>query len=384
MSFQTADMFIGDKLRQARIYNGLTLKELGEMVHATRQYIQQLECGAKSPSEKDPTLELALAEALDVERGFFYDAVTSPIREEHCHFRKRRTTTETIKAQAIEQGNLFDKLVNYIDDKVGLPDMNFPDVEASSTSAASAEEIESLAESMRTRWRLGLKSPISNMTRVLENAGVVATYFGNISDKIDAFSTPRKRHIIVLNNTKGPFHMRFDLAHECGHLIMHTGITTGDPQTEAEAHRFAQAFLLPRGIFMSEFEFLRYGYKIDWKTLLKKKEEWKVSMAAMLRRASDLGMMAPSKYRLACIERNKYYSREDKSEVGDDLITEETPEILNSALHYMKKNGSLGYLLPDMRVRYKFLSKILEGVTDLSEEDFALPSNHNITRLSDL
>ena len=56
-----ARAFNGDKLRLARLLAGISLDELGGLVDASRQFIHQLETGAKEPT---PEMIAALAAAL--------------------------------------------------------------------------------------------------------------------------------------------------------------------------------------------------------------------------------------------------------------------------------------------------------------------------------
>ena len=60
--------FLGEKLRLARLLNGITLKELGEAVTASRQFIHQLEGDIRQPPED---MLYALCEVLSVRRDFF-------------------------------------------------------------------------------------------------------------------------------------------------------------------------------------------------------------------------------------------------------------------------------------------------------------------------
>ncbi|WP_150317353.1 ImmA/IrrE family metallo-endopeptidase, partial [Enterobacter hormaechei] len=77
----------------------------------------------------------------------------------------------------------------------------------------------------------------------VENQGAIVTGFDGVSEKVDALSVNRKFPIIIRNTAKeSACPMRFDLAHECGHLIMHDGIETGCKKTEREADAFASAF----------------------------------------------------------------------------------------------------------------------------------------------
>ena len=118
-----------------------------------------------------------------------------------------------------------------------------------------------------------------------------------VGEKIDAFSWAGIRDIVVLNPVKASSsRSRFDLAHECGHLVMHRGMETGTPEREDQANRFAAAFLLPRAGFARE-----YGHRprLSWGHLRDLKKRWGVSLAALVRRAYDLRLIGAREYQRA-------------------------------------------------------------------------------------
>lgn len=354
--------FFGDRLHLARTFQGMSLQELGDIVSASRQYIQQLENGAKAPSEE---MTAALAQALHVEPDFFAVPSSDMIAEAQCHFRRKKTTAASVRVQARAHGTIFDQFAQCLDEVLELPDINFPEA-----AISNANDIERAAEQCRIEWRLGIKAPITNMVRVLENAGALITYFTDISEKIDAFSMQRKRPLIIRNPSKESVcRMRFDLAHECGHIVMHEGIETGDTQTESEANRFASAFLLPRAAFLNEFGFLATTVRIPWKEIYKLKLRWKVSNAAIIRRAYDLGLIDAIKYRNANIHLRK--TGQTKVEINDDKIAPEQPEIIKHAFEVLKseeKDGLL-FILDHLKIRPDFFRKLV-GDAEFTAEDF--------------
>jgi Zn-dependent peptidase ImmA (M78 family) len=168
------------------------------------------------------------------------------------------------------------------------------------------------------------------MTRVVEAAGAVVTHFPGLSERVDALSMHRPRPIIVRSTAKDSLvRLRFDLAHEAGHLVMHQGIETGDRTTEMQAHRFASAFLLPAAAFAREFP--RRIHYLDWPGLFALKQRWGVSVRAIARRAYDLGMIDAAQYRTA----NVHLARtgQTKGEAGDNEAPwAEEPELLAAAV----------------------------------------------------
>ncbi len=218
--------FHGDRLRLARFLSSMSLDELGEAVAASRQYIHQLETEAKEPSQE---MGAALAAALRVRPGFFEIAPGNQVREDDCHFRRLLTAPRSAISQAVARGTVAEVIVASLAKRVRLPAVDFPDV----GRPDDMDGVEAAAERGRAHWRLGLDAPITNMTRVVENAGAVVVHFADISEKVEALSIARRRPIIVRASAKkAAVRLRFDLAHECGHLLMHQGVTTGDRDTE--------------------------------------------------------------------------------------------------------------------------------------------------------
>ncbi|WP_226653588.1 XRE family transcriptional regulator [Leifsonia sp. LS1] len=144
---------------------------------------------------------------------------------------------------------------------------------------------------MELRRGLGLGSePIESMTEVLERAGVMVVPVELDTVKLDAIGGwPEDGAPIVMVSTHAPGErQRFTLAHELGHAIMHDG--TGDDQ-EAEADQFASAFLMPVSMARSEL------VNPTLSSLTALKSRWGVSIAALARRARDLGLMTEREYR---------------------------------------------------------------------------------------
>lgn len=312
--------FIGDQLRLARLVHGLSLEQVASAVGATRQYIHQLETGSRNPTTD---LVDALADVLGVHAAFLHSIEANGVRPEQCHFRKQQTTPASVTSQVLARGTMLDRLAHGLDRELSLPKVNFPDI-----PVRDLEEAELAANAARRHWGLGADGPITSMMRVVENAGAIVTYFNGLSERVDALSMDRPRPIIVRSDAKASLcRQRFDLAHECGHLVMHRGVETGDKTTEDQAHRFASAFLLPRAAFIREFP---RGRSMNWAELFKMKMRWKVSVRAIVRRAFDLGMIDAAQYRTANIQLVK--TGQAKAERYDDQLPLEEPELLDAAL----------------------------------------------------
>jgi Zn-dependent peptidase ImmA (M78 family) len=175
---------------------------------------------------------------------------------------------------------------------------------------------------------------------------------------VDALSITSKRPVIVRNDAKeSPFRLRFDMAHELGHLVLHDGLTTGDRKTEAEANRFAAAFLMPRSTFMKAFP--RRGSRIDWAGLSEMKMEFKATKAAILYRARSLGILDDYQYKGAIITMKN--RGESISEVEDKFIVSEAAEVLPAAMKILADSHKITHqdLAANIGVTPSFLSQIV-------------------------
>ncbi|MES0201003.1 ImmA/IrrE family metallo-endopeptidase [Mesorhizobium sp. M0011] len=323
--------FHGDKLRLARLLSGLSLDELGGLVATSRQFVHQLETGAKEPTDE---MREAVAAALAVTPAFFATPAINPVREEDCHFRRLASAPRGLVSQAVARGTALEALVDALESHVRMPIVDFPE----DARPVSSDAIERIAENARQHWGLGLEGPITSMMRVVENAGAVVVNFDDLTDRIDALSMARRRPIIVRSTAKvAGARLRFDLAHEAAHLIMHQGIVTGDSVTEGEAHRFAGAFLIPRTAFAREFP--RSRRTLDWNALFAMKLRWKVSVRAIARRAFDLGLIDAAQYRTANIQLVK--TGQAKAERYDELVAIEEPELLRAAIGWLSNREGI-------------------------------------------
>lgn len=318
--------FDGLNLRLARSAYNLSLADVGEAVGKSKQFIQRLEAGRDSPTDD---LKEKLADLLKVEVGFFAPSIGQMLAQDAYHFRKLMGTKAADKQAAIAKGELFRRVVSFVDGKLRLPKFDFP-----AHDIGTPAEAERAAEKCRAHWGLGL-GPIGNMIRVVENAGAVVTTFEDSGREIDALSISAPRPIIVMNsNEVSACRARFGHAHEIAHFVGHEGRLTGDKGAEAEANRFAGAFLMPRSSFSKEFPALRGGTQINWRALSDLKFRWRVSKAGMLYRARQLGLLSEEQYRRAIVG-HLFSKGERHGEVEDSSLPHEQPELLLNAFRTM-------------------------------------------------
>lgn len=311
-------LFRGERLELARTFRGLTQGALANEVSSSNALISYYENGKQTDPPED--LVAAWGEVLGFDAGFFFEPIPDPFRDEECSFRHRRTAPEQLKRRARAFGTLVSEVVGYLRTKLELPAFDVP-----TANDTSPKGIEEAAQTCRTRWKLGVDTPINHMGRVLENAGIPIVKTLASTEKVDAFSRRGRTPIVVLNTFKeAPSRWIFDMAHELGHFVCHSQTFTGSVETEREADAFASAFLLPARAFSREFK----AAPFSWEHMFQLKARWHVSLAAIVFRAYSLGLMDALTYRRAF----KYLSARQwrKNEPGEP--TAQDPELLRESL----------------------------------------------------
>jgi Zn-dependent peptidase ImmA (M78 family) len=144
--------------------------------------------------------------------------------------------------------------------------------------------VERIASIVRSHWLMPA-GPVDNLIGWIERAGAAVIYspLGGSTVSGVTVSVPGLLPIIILNQYQPADRLRFTLAHELGHLVMHR---FPGPTMEDEANEFASTFLMPRKDITPAL-----SGKLDLRRLAALKPEWRVSMQALLYRAQSLGLI---------------------------------------------------------------------------------------------
>jgi Zn-dependent peptidase ImmA (M78 family) len=196
---------------------------------------------------------------------------------------------------------------------------------------------EEAARLVREMWMLP-NGPIANMVELLESNGgiVIPCDFG--TDLLDAMSQRIDgMPVLFFININAPTdRLRHTLAHELGHMVLHTIAVKSDEEMEDEADAFAGAFLLPADEIRPQLR------RFDLRQLANLKIYWKVSMAALAVRAERLRLITPYQSKMFWIEMSKLGYR--KREPGEP--PKEYPRLLRQMVAFHMRK--LGYSLQEM------------------------------------
>lgn len=325
--------FVGERLREAREVRGITQVALGELLGVSTQAISKYEQGIASPH---PNIMDKIPQTLNFPNQFFFSHFV--YEEETLFWRSMSATTVMARRRANHKLTWLQAISDYLQEFIEFPPVNFPSgIFPDDPIKITPRMIETAASALRKHW--GLKDrPISNVTYLLENNGAIVTRIHLDADTLDAFSCWRKsqqRPYFVLGADKNvAARSRLDAAHELGHIILHRHIdqkalknTSTFKYIENQAFRFAGAFLLPEESFVNDF------VSVNLNELTSLKMKWNVSIAAMIMRASDLGIISDEqKDRLW-----RNYSRQGfkKKEPLDNDVEPEKPFLLKKAIQML-------------------------------------------------
>jgi len=282
--------FRPERLRAAREARSMSGASLAELAGVTRAAISQYERGEQTPS---PMVLQRIADAVNLPQQHFLASIHSV--ESPVFYRSFASALKRSRLRAERRLEWLQEIVNYLSASIEFPAINLPDFSTSNVLGLNGDEIEDIATKVRRHWGLG-DGPIPHMVRLAENNGVITARQFLDSDHLDAFSywpDQGKHPLVVLSSDKEcAVRSRYDLAHEIGHLVLHRHIRASQltsksdfKKLELQANRFAGAFLLPAKTFLEEL------YSLTLDAFLAQKSRWLVSVALMVRRCEDLGVL---------------------------------------------------------------------------------------------
>ncbi len=287
-------MVNGERLKQARELRGFTQTELATRLNISQSAIAQMEAGFIQPSDELLTL---LSGILHFPVAFFQQDGPIAFPLGSLLFRARSATTAMMREKAHRYGQLLFELAERLSQLLqGGPQVVLPHVTG---SPAEPLDPDHAADITRTAMGLSPDTPIDHLIASLEQAGVLVLTLPESLKGIDAYATwagtstgtgDRKPVIILTRGVPGD-RLRWSLAHELGHLVMHQPPQGTPGQIEKEADRFAAEFLMPEIAMRQELI-----PPLTLTAFANLKLRWKVSMQALIRRAHDLTLLTDRQY----------------------------------------------------------------------------------------
>jgi Zn-dependent peptidase ImmA (M78 family)/transcriptional regulator with XRE-family HTH domain len=264
---------LADALFTARKAKGLSQDELAGLAGVTQGAISRYERERRDPP---PDVLERLAPALGVTPAFLRGVSTvKGAWAIDAHLRRRATAKASVWRQLEARLNMLRHHARYVYEDIDLrADHVIPVFDPVYTEPDDA------ARMTRMQWRMPI-GPVRSLIDWVEAAGclVIEEDFG--TERVDGLSQWVDDHPIALLNANIPTdRKRLTLAHEVGHLALHTQDISEN--VEQEANQFAAEFLMPAEVIRPQLRSLTLGKLVDLKRV------WGVSMQALIERAHQL------------------------------------------------------------------------------------------------
>lgn len=265
-------------LTLARESRGWTQRTLEEKSGVSQGYISKIEKGVKPPT---PEKLDALASAL----GYSAEVLTldGPIMGVDALFNRKLKTIPVTKLrqdEALVNLRRIQTLRLLRGIEFDAPN-TFPRLDVHEVGGPAEA-----ARMVRRAWKLPF-GPVGSVVACLEDAGGVVVPMAFATTKVSAAALwPREdeRPMFFINSDHNGERQRFSLSHELAHMVLHD---VPEPEYEDEADRFAAEFLMPEQEIRPQLE----AHRLNLARLIDIKMHWKVSMAAVVKRADDLGVV---------------------------------------------------------------------------------------------
>lgn len=275
----------GDRLRLAREIRALNQTELASLIDVQQATVARLETGERQTS---PDVLEKIESALGFSRQFLARGSIPHFPLGSLLFRARASMTAKQEAQARRYAQLAFELVLDFSKHVKELPLKVPQI--ADTDPETASRI--------TRASLGLAPdlPIDNLTNAIERAGVIVFSVPVELPKRFAFSgwagDGSGRPLIAICGNPPGDRLRFSVAHELGHLVMHRAFRGRVSEVEQSADAFAAELLMP-----AESLSIELTRPVTLSNLSALKARWRVALQALARRAQELRVMNMEQYK---------------------------------------------------------------------------------------
>jgi Zn-dependent peptidase ImmA (M78 family)/transcriptional regulator with XRE-family HTH domain len=332
----TAPAFNHHMLTLAREARGLTQSELASASSIAQGTLSKYETGFLIPT--DEAIE-QIAQALCYPTQFFQEQDV-PYGLPPFHYRRRKKLSTKAIGRIVAEMNIRrvhikKMLLSFEYSKNAfIPEIDQDEYRGKSKAYITPEEA---ARVVREMWMVP-RGPIANMVELIEENGGIIIHCDFGTDLIDAMSQRIDGFpVLFFVNVNAPAdRVRFTLAHELGHMVLHTISVKDDEQMEDEADAFAGAFLMPSDEVRPQLR------TFDLRQISNMKLYWKVSMAAIAMRAHRLKLITPYQNKTFWIEMGKLgYRKKEPNEPP-----KEHPKLLRQMVSFHL--NKLGYSVGEM------------------------------------
>lgn len=332
------DLFNSNKLTTARLSRGFTIKDLAEKTGISRQSISNYESGKSSPRENNIVL---ISKVLNFPISFF-SSENVILNSNATFFRSRSSATKKKRIMQEKKLEFSKKIFDVLSEYVEFPKLNLPNDINKDFNNIENEDVEEMANSLREKWKISKNVPFPNITRFSEMNGIIISKANMADSKLDAVSKwiSGKPYIMLTDNNESSVRRRFNIAHEIGHLLLHSSVENIDDLSnkemkiiENQANDFASNLLLPKDGFSKSL------ISLQMDSFIRQKAQWKVSIQSMIYRVHQLGIISDNQY--IYLNKKISFNKWRKNEPYDDKIKLEEPKLFYEVYELLIKNNVL-------------------------------------------
>lgn len=310
--------FDAAKVNSLQLFEGITAKELAARSGISEQRLRLIKSGSTDFREED-------VEAICCATGFpktYFLIKETPIPATALTFRKpSRMRARDIKKVSTEF-SMLETTASTLVDMCGMRNNSDWVNSLSPYSTPDSDDIERIA--VETRAQLGIREtgPVKNVMWSFEKHGFTIAPLKvaceEMENSVEGISHPSGSAVPVLAYTqkrRSGDGIRFTIAHEAGHVILQRKrIPTTKKMREEEAHRFAGAFLLP----IKDAKMVLTP-KMELRDFLEIKAGWGLSIAALIARATRLGIIDRDRQRSLMMQMSaRHWRKHEPVDVPDE------------------------------------------------------------------
>ncbi len=315
---------LGEVLATARRAQGMTQERLAEAARVTQAALSRYEHDLRTP---EPEVLERLAQVLGVTpallaRGGRMEGGIAV----GAHMRRRATAKPTVWRELEARLNMLRLHTARLMDEISMQvDRQVPTFDPIDVKPAAA------ARMLRAQWRMPV-GPVYSLSAWMDAAGILIFEqdFGS-GARVDGLSQWSGAYPVVLINAAAPTdRKRLTLAHELGHLVLHSSYV--DDDVELQANLFAAELLIPADEVRPMLR-----ARLTLERLVELKRYWGVSVQALVERAFGLGVLTSA-------QRTGLYKQLSARgmrthEPASDELTPESPRLARHIADSLKSRG---------------------------------------------
>jgi Zn-dependent peptidase ImmA (M78 family)/DNA-binding XRE family transcriptional regulator len=307
-----------DMLSLARDLRGVTQAEAAAAAGVTQAMLSKVENGLVQPSND---LSESIARALGFPVAFFYQRDRTQ-GFPHFHYRKRAR----LGARSLNKIHAYinvkrQRIARLLRSYTPLTDRKIPQLDLESKGLTPTDA----ARLIREYWLMP-RGPVDNLTTLIEAAGGVVVLCDFETPLLDgiSFRAEGLPPVFVMNSYAPADRYRHSLAHELGHMVMHSVPNGNDIEMEDAANEFAAAFLMPA------HEIRPHLLPPSVEKFGRVKPLWKVSIKSLIYRAHALNLITDYQFKTFNIQ----YSKAGYPKGEPFPLQREAPNLLEKIVEY--------------------------------------------------